>query len=150
MINKNNRRAFLLLSVVFLIASIVVFTTACSLGGPVEGGGETAAPTVVGIEVTVADGSPLNVQGDRIVMPLGQLGVIANGDLSVVALYSDGAKRTVTDFTVDASSLLSVETPGVYTVVVAYGQYSTVLTVDVVDDQGVSVAKMTATCFRRS
>ena len=114
MLNKNNRRAFLLLSVVFLIASIVVFTTACSLGGPVEGGGETAAPTVVGIEVTVADGSPLNVQGDRIVMPLGQLGVIANGDLSVVALYSDGAKQTVTDFTVDASSLLSVEAPGVY------------------------------------
>ena len=137
MLNKNNRRAFLLLSVVFLIASIVVFTTACSLGGPVEGGGETAAPTVVGIEVTVADGSPLNVQGDRIVMPLGQLGMIANGDLSVVALYSDGAKQTVTDFTVDASSLLSVEAPGVYTVVVAYGQFSTVLTVDVVDDRAV-------------
>ncbi len=133
MLNKNHRRVFSLLSIAFLIAALVFLATACSLGGPVEGGGETAAPTVTGIEASVADGSTLNVQGDRIVMALGQIGTIANGDLSVVALYSDGTRKPLSDFTVDASSLLNAEAPGPYSVIVAYGQYSTVITVDVVD-----------------
>lgn len=133
MLNKKYRRAFSLLSVVFLFAALVFLVTACSLGGSVEGGGSTAAPTMVGIEATVADGSTLNVQGDRIVMALGQISVIANGDLTVVALYSDGSRQPLTDFTVDASSLLSAESSGLYSVFVAYGQYSVSITVDVVD-----------------
>ncbi len=133
MLNKDHRRIFSLLSVAFLIAALIFLATACSLGGSVDGGGSTAAPTVVGIEATVADGSTLKLQGDRIVMTLGQISVIANDDLSVVALYSDGTRQPLSDFTVDASSLLSAETTGPYTVLVAYGQYSTVITVDVVD-----------------
>ena len=119
MLTRNHRRVFSFLSVAFLIVALVVLMAACSLGGT-EGGGETPAPTVTGIEATVADGSTLTWQGGKIVMALGQIQAVANGDLSVSLVYSDGTKQPITDFTIDASSVTSDAVAGSYTVVVTY------------------------------
>ncbi|MBO6019582.1 MAG: hypothetical protein J6P88_00160, partial [Clostridia bacterium] len=133
MLKVNFKRALSLFSGVLLIVALVFLVTACSLGGPVDDGGQTAAPSVTGIEVTVADGSPLVYQGGRIVMSVGQIRPVVNGDLSVALIYSDGSKQPIADFTVDASSLSTDAAAGTYTIVVSYLQYSGTITVDVVD-----------------
>ena len=131
--NRTHRRALSWLSVVILALALTFVLAACSLGGTEVGVAETAAPTPTGIEVTVADGSPLTFRGGKIVMALGQIQAVAQGDLSVVLVYSDGSKQPITDFTFDASSVTTDATPGTYTVTVTYRDYSAIVTVDVVD-----------------
>ena len=135
MLKINHKRALSLFFVAFLIVALVFLVTACSLGGPVDGGGsgEREELSVTGLDVTVKDGSPLVYQGGRIVMSVGHILPVSSDELSVSLIYSDGTKHPINDFTVDSSSLLIDASAGTYTIIVSYLQYSGTITVDVVD-----------------
>ena len=130
---NRSKKTVLFLSALVLTAVLVFILAACSLSAETPGGGNAEAATLTGIEITVADGSTLTYQGGKIVMTLGQIRTVQKSDLTVNAVYSDGTKSAITDFTLDASSLTTDATPGSYTVMVSYQQYTATVTVDVVD-----------------
>ena len=130
---NRSKKTVLFLSALVLTAVLVFILAACSLSAETPGGGNAEAATLTGIEITVADGSTLTYQGGKIVMTLGQIRTVQKSDLTVNAVYSDGTKSAITDFTLDASSLTTDAMPGTYTVMVSYQQYTATVTVDVVD-----------------
>ena len=113
----NKKRFLLLAAVLAIVLSFAVLATACGGGG----GGNTPQKSLSGINATLADGSTLTFEDGYIVMQEGAVSAVAKGDFKVIATYSDGSQKTVTDFTVDASALTqSNGVAGTYSVIVSY------------------------------
>ncbi|MBR1747363.1 MAG: hypothetical protein IJ735_04040 [Clostridia bacterium] len=78
------------------------------------------------IEVAISS-ETLNVENGVIIMTEGDVKSLAKGDFTVKAVYSDGSKKAVTDFSIDASAITAAAGVGSYSVTVTYkGQTETV------------------------
>ena len=112
----NKKKLLVLAAVLAIVLSFAVLATACD-----KGGANTPQKSLSGINATLADGSTLTFEDGHIVMQEGAVSAVAKGDFKVVATYSDGSQKTVTDFSVDASALTqSNGVAGTYSVIVSY------------------------------
>jgi hypothetical protein len=129
-----NKKIFKAASVIAFAAVLAVCFAACSDNTKkTDTGKNSNNATVQSITATVGEDNTADVTIEQTAEKLSADGILAAlGDFTVKASLSDGTEKTLTaaDFTVD-TSLVDTSATGSYLVTVAYGDFSTQITVTV-------------------